>query len=84
MIFCFYHPEDVSSKSYLFVTYNDIKGVYELSGEDPFGGNSMFNFQMLSIDDIKEFIERNFLFRGLILDSHSNPFHQSNKVKERV
>lgn len=69
MIFCFYHLEDVSNKSYLFVTYNESKAVYEANGKDPFGGNSTFNFSLRSVEDVKEFIERNFLFRGLILDS---------------
>ncbi len=64
MIFCFKHIELGISKTHLYLTYNESKAVYEISGIDPFGGNSMFNFQLRSIEDVEEFIQRNFLFRG--------------------
>ena len=68
MIFCFKHTEITYRRSYLFVTYNESTALYKASGKDSFGGNTMFNFSLRSREDVKEFIERNYFFWGLILD----------------
>jgi hypothetical protein len=68
MIFYFKHSRSFDSKICLHVNYNELQILYEICGIDPFGGNSTFQFYVKSIEDVKEFIDRNFIFRGLILD----------------